>query len=280
MEREEIVLLREYQVVKSNDLIQKSRYELSTQEQKIILYLITKIKPDDSTLHLYEFNIKDFCEICGIDETSGKNYSDLKKTIKGLADKSIWITLENGLETVIRWIERPYIDRKSGIVKIKLDELMRPYLLQLKKHFTAYRLYYTLAMKSKYTIRLYEILKSYESLSEYTFELDTLKKMLYAEKYEMYKDFRVKVLDIAIKEINDFGDISVIYTITKKGKKVDKIKFKIKQKKDIKERIETFKKIEQNINPKKRKMSEPPNIFVSYDDNEPIIDTVMNNTDI
>lgn len=250
MDNKELALIREYKVVKHNKIIQQSRYSLSTQEQKIILYLITKIKPDDTELNLYEFKIKDFCEVCGIDETSGKNYWDLKKAIKGLADKSIWVTLENGMETLVRWIERPYIDRKSGTIKIKLDELMRPYLLQLKEHFTAYNLYFTLAMKSKYSIRLYEILKSYENISTITFGLEELKNTLFAKKYEVYKDFRVKVLDMAVKEINDFGDITVAYTIGKDGKKVDKIIFKIKPKKDIKDRLETFKKIEKRINPK------------------------------
>jgi len=249
MKKSELVLLRDYKVVKHNNLIQRSRYELSAQEQKIILYLITKIKPDDTELELYEFNIKDFCEVCGIDEKSGKNYSNLKEIISDLTSKIIWVTLDNGYETVVRWIERPYINRKSGIIKIKLDELMRPYLLQLKEHFTAYSLYYTLAMKGKYSIRIYELLKSYESLSECIFGVEELKKMLSAEKYEMYKDFRVNVLDTAIKEINDFGDILVTYTIEKKGRKVDKIIFKIKQKKDVKERVDTFKKIEQRLNP-------------------------------
>jgi plasmid replication initiation protein len=249
MKKAELELVRDYKVVKHNNLIQRSRYELSTQEQKIILYLITKIKPEDTEFELYEFSIKDFCETCGIDDTSGKNYSDLKKTIETLADKSIWITLANGYETIIRWIERPYINCKSGIIKIKLDELMRPYLLQLQKHFTAYELYYTLAMRGKYSIRIYELLKSYENLHERTFELEELKKMLSAEKYDMYKDFRVKVLDTAISEINDFTDINVTYTIEKAGRKVDKINFKIKTKKDIKERLETFKRIEQRINP-------------------------------
>jgi len=276
MERKEVALLRDYKVVKHNKLIQRSRYELSTQEQKIIFYLITKIKPTDTALDLYEFNIKDFCEVCGIDGTNGKNYALLKETISKLTSKIIWITLDNGDETIVRWIERPYISRKSGTIKIKLDELMRPYLLQLKDHFTAYNLYYTLAMKSKYSIRIYELLKSYENLSEYTFKIDTLKKMLFAEKYEMYKDFRVKVLDIALREINDFGDISVTYTIEKKGRKADKIKFKIVPKKDIKERVETFKKIEQRISPKQTER----NIFVSYDNDEPIIDTLMGSVNL
>jgi len=259
MKKAEIVTLRDFKVVKHNNLIQRSRYELSTQEQKIILYLITKIKPEDTELELYEFNIKDFCEICGIDETSGKNYTNLKKAVGKLTEKIIWVTLDNGDETVIRWIERPYINRKNGIVKIKLDELMRPYLLQLKEHFTAYNLYYTLAMKSKYSIRIYELLKSYENISKYTVNIAELKKMISAEKYEMYKDFRVNVLDIALKEINDFSDIAVGYEVEKKGPKADKIIFKIKPKKNVKEQLETFKKIEKILNPKET--PEQQNIF-------------------
>jgi plasmid replication initiation protein len=150
---------------------------------------------------------------------------------------------------------------------------MRPYLLQLKDHFTAYNLYYTLAMQSKYSIRIYELLKSYENLSEWTFDIDTLKVILSAEKYAEYKDFRVKVLDIAMREINDYGDISVTYSAVKTGRKVTKIKFQIKPKKDIKERVETFKRIEQKISV--RQQDTHRNIFVSYDGEEPIIDKFM-----
>ena len=41
-------------VVKHNALIQKTRYSLNTQQQKIILYLISKIKPDDDELKEYD----------------------------------------------------------------------------------------------------------------------------------------------------------------------------------------------------------------------------------
>jgi plasmid replication initiation protein len=86
-------------------------------------------------------------------------------------------------------------------------------------------------------------------LSECIFGIDELKKILSAEKYEMYKDFRVNVLDTAINEINAYGDILITYTVEKKGRKVDKIIFTIKQKKGVKERVDTFKKIEQRLNP-------------------------------
>lgn len=250
----ETSIIQNYKVVKQNDLIQKSRYNLSMQEQKIILYLITKIKPEDTDLHLYEFKIKDFCEIYSIDMTSGKNYAMLKDTIKKLADKSNWVTIktENGgeVETLLRWIEKPYIDKKSGTIKIRLDRDMKPFLMELKERFTVYNLYYTLAMKSKYSIRLYEILKSYEFQKSCTFEVEEFKKILCAENYRLFGHLKEKVIDISMREINEFGDISVNYEVKKQGRKIHKIRFTIKTKKDIIERVKTFSKIEKKLNAK------------------------------
>ena len=80
--KEHYLVVKDQRVVKSNDLIQKSRFDLSLQEQKIILYLISQITPYDEEFKLYEFSIQDFCNICGIDHTSGGNYADLKKAVK------------------------------------------------------------------------------------------------------------------------------------------------------------------------------------------------------
>ena len=247
MEHKELQALREYSVIKSNDLIQRSRYQLSTQEQKIILYLISKIKPDDDDFKLYDFQIKDFCEVCGIDETNGQNYANLKITIKNLADKSVWVTLNDGRETVVRWIERPYIDKKCGKIQIKLDDLMKPYLLELQKQFTKYNLYFILAMKSKYSLRIYEILKSYENMGCCEYDIEQLKKMIFAEQYTQISDFRKKVINIAVQEINDFGDVSVKYNFIKQGRAFNKIQFLIKTKNNLDERVETFKKIEEQL---------------------------------
>jgi len=103
-------------------------------------------------------------------------------------------------------------------------------------------------MKSKYSIRIYEILKSYQNMGQFEFEIGQLKKMLFAEKYELFGDFKRKVLDIAMREINELGDIFIRYEIEKKGRKFHKIKFIIKPKAKIDERMETFKKIEEKLN--------------------------------
>jgi Protein involved in initiation of plasmid replication len=244
---------RGYHVVKNNELIQKARYDLSMQEQKIILYLISKVKPDDEDFKLYEFQIKDFCEVCGIDESNGGNYVMLKDTIKKLMDKSNWVTIiKDGeeAETILRWVEKAYLYKKSGIIKIRLDNDMKPYLLNLKKQFTKYSLYFTLAMKSKYSLRIYELLKSYQNLEKCEFEIEKLKLMLTAEKYASFADFKIKVLDIAVREINTYSDISVSYELEKQGRKYHKIKFKIIQKynQDFEETMKLWKNINEKLN--------------------------------
>ena len=226
----EIDIARSHTVVKANELIQKSRFELSSQEQKVILCLISKIKPNDKEFQEYEFEINEFCKLCGIETNNGKNYKNIKDTIKKLSDKSLWITLDAGTEVLLRWVNTAKIDKRSGVIKLGLHEIMKPYLLELKARFTQYELINTLTMRSQYSIRLYELLKSHEYKGKWLVEIDKLKRLLSAENYKLYANFKQKVLGIAMREINDLSDIDVEYEALKVGRKFTEIEFKIKPK--------------------------------------------------
>ena len=221
-------------VVKANELIQNSRFNLSLQQQKVVLYLISQITPYDEDFRTYEFRINEFCRVCGIDESSGKHYQVLKDSVKEIADKSLWVTHEDGTETLLRWIEKPYINPKSGVIQIKLDEDMKPYLLQLKENFTKYELFWTINFKSKYTVRLYELIKSihYNELETYerTYQLDELRKILGADSYKVYNDFRKRVLAPAVEEINNYSDKHLEFIPLKSGRSVDRVTLVISSK--------------------------------------------------
>jgi len=246
-ELDRISVLREYKVVKHNDLIQKSRFHLSLQEQKIILYLITKIRPEDMELKEHVFDILDFCKVCGLDKSSGANYKYIKQTLKGLRDKSIWIELKNGMETTLAWLDKVTMQRTGGKVIIKIDEMMKPYLLQLQNNFTEYELLFTLAMRSQYSIKLYELLKSLEYKKRWIFDIEDLKRLLSAEKYNRYPDFKRYVLDIAVREINDLSDITTWYEASKEGRKYAKIEFSMRIKKDFSERMQMLSRIDEAL---------------------------------
>lgn len=224
---EEIQVL-EKTVVKANELIQKSRFNLSLQQQKIVLYLISQISPFDEDFKLYEFSIQQFCKVCGIDFG---HYAELKEQIKIIADKSIWIQLPNGKETLLRWIEKPFLNERDGVIQIRLDADMKPYLLQLKENFTSYELIWTLHFRSKYTIRLYELIKSihFHELEEYerVFSLEELRRLLDAEKYERWVHFRQRVLDPAVQEVNEYSDKNLKWQPIKRGRSIERIRFTI-----------------------------------------------------
>jgi plasmid replication initiation protein len=232
--QEECSIARSQVVVKANELIQKSRFSLSTFQQKAVLFLISKIQPNDEDFKLYEFSISDFLQVCGITNDSGRNYAMLKSSIKEIADKSLWITLEDGRETLVRWIEKPYIDAGSGTIKIKLDADMKPFLLQLQDNFTKYELFWTLQFKRKYSVRLYELIKSihYNEIIPYEkiYDLDELRKLLDADTYTTWQTFKVRVLEPAIEEINEYSDKEVEYEPITYGKTVGRIKLKMKTK--------------------------------------------------
>jgi plasmid replication initiation protein len=188
------------------------------------------------------FSVAEFCKVIGADDDSGGNYAYIKNTLKRLRDRSVWVTLDDGSETTLAWISKVTANKQSGLVKIRLDDDMKPYLLDLQENFTQYNLIYTLAMRSQYSTRLYELLKSYQYKKYVIFDIEELKRLLFAENYKNGKDFRKRVLDTAAREINKLADIWVTYELIKEGRKFVEIRFDIHQK-DVRDRISSWTQI-------------------------------------
>ncbi len=228
---------RNYFVVKSNDLIQKSRFSLSLQAQRCLLFAISRIKFSDMPSTEYTFSIKDICEACGIDmKTHGDYYSLMKKELKALRDNSIWITNGQGREETVSWFSKVIINKGTGTVSVKFDETMKDYLFYLQSRYTQYKLSTPLAFKSKYSIRLYELLLSYIKKSDLdnendkilTFTPDELKERLDAQKYSKFYDLRRFVIEKSIEEINTYSeDIHTEFEYYYKGKVATKVIFVI-----------------------------------------------------
>lgn len=217
---------RDMEIYKRNDMIQKGRHKLTLQEQRCVLYAISKIKPDDTVFQEYTFELGDFYKLCGL---QGDSYTELKAILIGLKQKTWWVETAPNEESTVSWFNKVRTNKKSGTVTVRFDDDMMPYLLELTKnnqYYTHYQLKYVLPMKSQYAIRLYELLKSYQRNNfEWFFDVEGLKKQLNCEQYGNFKDFRRRVLEPAVAEINEFTDIKIAWEPVKEGRKVARVTF-------------------------------------------------------
>ncbi len=214
-------------VVKSNKLVE-ARQRLSIQEQRLILLLISKIRPEDVNFLWYKFQIMDLAKFLGL-EKSKRIYIDVRKAVRKLMKRII--TIDRKIRDIdLHWIEGAEYGDK-GSIKICINQVLKPYLLNLRAHFTKYYIGYVVHLRSTYSIRIYELLKRFENLGETTFEVDRLKHILGVDKdeYKLYGHFKNKVVLVAQKELKEKTDIAFTFEETKEGKKVAAIRFVIKK---------------------------------------------------
>ncbi|MBM7835627.1 replication initiation protein [Clostridium sardiniense] len=237
-------------VSKSNDLINQ-KYDLSLNEQKIILTLASMVQPNDNNFKIYKMEIKDLADLFEIKDKS--IYRKIREIIKNLKNKGFTIERENGNILDINWLSSAEYFTGKGYVELELSSKLRPYLLQLKKIYTSYKLENILSLKSKYSIRIYEILKSNEFKKEIIIDLLEIKdKLCVNEKsYDIYQNFKNRVIIKSQKELKEKTDIEFEFEEIKTGRKVTALKFYIKENEKNKSK-NNFEKIEK-IKDKKEK---------------------------
>lgn len=209
-------------VTKSNVLIE-ANYKLGVVEQKIIICLASNIQPTDSDFKTYTLPIKEFNKLLGLKGTP--KYSELRQITKDLMQKVFEVRI-NKKVIQVAWLSYVAYNESDGTIDIRFDPFLRPYLLELKKNFTSYKLENIVKLKSTYAIRIYELLKQYEKIQERTFQLEDLRKMLGAEDiYPAYGNFKQRVLAPAQKELKKKTDISFEIEEVKIGRRVNKVRF-------------------------------------------------------
>lgn len=212
-------------VVKSNFLIEAS-YKLSSVEQKIILSLATRIKKEDQEFHKYSFNLGELSKFLGLNSNNDYNY--LQETTKTLLSKVLILKNEKSLLQT-HWFESVEYFEQTGTVTMRFSPDLKPFLLQLKENFTKFQLKYAIQLKSRFSIRIYELLKQYETIGSREFLLTELRDMIGVnpDEYPLYGNFKAKVLKIAQKELRAKTDLSFDFEEIKIGRSVGKIRFNI-----------------------------------------------------
>ena len=225
-------------VRKHNDLIE-ARYQLpSLQEQRVIHMLLGQIKPDDEDFKGYRIAVSDFAKIAGI--RADTLYSQMDSITLSLRNRSV--SIRNGKSFFhTGWLSSAEYKHGTGYVELCFDPKLKPWLLQLKEHFTQYKLEAVLHFKSIYAIRLYEMLKKEAFKAkldptsktkrfqvEYTYEEMRESFGINKKEYKLFAHFRTKTIEPAVTEIYDKTDLNIYDVVYgKTGRAISRILFKV-----------------------------------------------------
>lgn len=227
-------------VVKDNILINAS-YNLEVTEQRLILLSIIRAREtgqgitSDSNL---EIHASDYAS--QFDVTKEAAYSALKNAVNNLFERKFSFKETHkatNKEIVVksRWVSRiAYVD-DLAVLQVTFAPDVVPLITRLEKHFTSYQLKQVSQVTSKYGIRLYELLIAWREVGKTPIlELENFRHQLGVEngEYQKMVNFKSRVLEPAIKQINDVTDISVQYEQHKRGRTITGFSFSFKQKKE------------------------------------------------
>ena len=233
-----MTLKRSELVVKSNRLIEAS-YRLGLNEQRIILYSISRCReeqkglfPDLPVTITADAFAKQFPSV-----GRGNVYQQLKDAMDALYDRSVTIhdtDPASGHSRVkkTRWIsEGAYVDGAGNIQVIFTPEVIK-YITRLEAEFTSYQLEKVGNMTSAYAVRIYELLSQHRDIGHRTLNLAWLRETLGVEpgEYKLTADFKKWVIEIAVDQINKHSDLTVSYKPVKTGRAITDFAFKIKDK--------------------------------------------------
>ena len=208
--------MNRYSVTMSNDLIRKfvpadesNGAIMPVWENRIRLMLISSIDYNAQDFEWKEITISEFKSFWGLSTWGGVQQKMLSDAIDNLKINKYCIDGHT-----IQWLDNDS-DIVIGRMKLKLDDSLIPYLLGLKRNFTKYDVENVVNLTSKYSFRIYEILKSVENMGGYRITLPKAFEIFSDNLYNTKSELEHHILISAIDEINTKTDINISYEFRK-----------------------------------------------------------------
>lgn len=236
MDNETIATKKDYQtLVKHNKLI-KSRYTLTTAEQKLLYKLFEHIQKHGYTTRKLKIVFDDF-------------YRDFKKVHGMNLTKEGFKNLVEGLQ-----MNMPYIIKGDEFVKtqwyrihgkldyseitLELDEYVFEYIQAQKGSFTQLSYESLYSFKKAYTFKIYELLKQWaRTKTAITFTVEEFKAdldILDNSGYKNFSNIEKRIIIPAVEEINTKSEMKISYKLHVEGRKTKAIEFYILKHEPIK----------------------------------------------
>ncbi len=233
----EILMSKHDLVVKANRLNMALQY-LTLPELRIIQLAIVDARETGkglSTETPLKIDAKRYADVFNTTRQNG--YILMKQSEETLFNRRFSFIDEDEKLVKSRWIQFiRYLDDEGAIEMAFTYHVVRAIsrIDGFEEFFTSYLLEQTSQLNSVYSVRLYELVVQWKSAGKTPMiELETIRGQIgiLPEEYNRMCDFKRRVLDLAVNEINEKTDLSITYTQNKKGKTITGFQFIVKLKK-------------------------------------------------
>jgi len=225
-------------VVKANDLV-RAKANWTRLEHRVVGMMISQLDKEDEAFTPQRIYIKDLMEL------SGTNYGALYERAEAICSKLLKqeVYIRDEVDGKRRYrgyspiVMCEYVEG-DGCIVAQFNEAMKPFLLQLKKRFTMYRLQNFMQLTSQHSMRMYELLKMRSDLRHLRITIEELRAILSCEhSYSRFSDFKRKVIDKTQEEIAEKTDIIFKYQVERKGQTPTHVRFIIEDENEEQPRV-------------------------------------------
>lgn len=215
-------------VVQHNALV-NARFDLNTTESRLFLALLARCSREDNSFAVCRISVREIMAVTA----SHRRYDQVRKMLKGFGSRTLLVE-ELGPEgrphknpnfIVIPLLAYgKYLDGE-GLIEARFNDMLLPYLLELRDNFTKAQLTELLKLKSASSYRIYWLLREYAAFGKRTIKLEELKAILgLGEEYDRFDNFKARVLERAKMELAA-TDLPFTYEVVKSGRVVTDIRF-------------------------------------------------------
>ncbi len=173
-------------------------------------------------------------------DTDIKNaYSQLKNGAESFRKKHLRFQVRDGNAigtAVVKWLQGYLYFDKEGYVKFRFSEYIAPFLFEFEDAFTKYQLKQATALRSIHSWRLLELFEQQKKVDQEGFRWLKINIEEFHHAMEIPNSYkttfgllRKKVIEPAVKELQEKDYWIIEWKAIKKGRKVAMLEFKFKR---------------------------------------------------
>ncbi len=229
-------------LVKKSNSLNEAYIHLSLVEYRILQIAFASLVKEPINPELmkncrFEISAKTYMELYNVDRNAA--YQALREASERLFARyfSYWSKVSedsNLVERVkSRWVTKITYQKEQAKIALYLSEDVLSMVGDLQEKYTYFHLYKISNLRSMYAVRMYELLVQWRKTNKVpTLRLNDLRSKLGVEDHEYNRiyNFKKKVLDVSVKQINEYTDIEVDYKQIKEGRNVVGFDFEFRQK--------------------------------------------------